>query len=115
LTKPSFYGIIDNKKTGLIMPQGVYILLTSDGARVAPSDDYDSLFDGYTSDMGKYIHRDNFVSCFGASAVMTETEAMVVAKNVAKAYNEMSDGIRVLTDYRFYSFEELKNGSASKG
>jgi hypothetical protein len=96
------------------MPQGVYILLTSDGARVAPSDDYDSLFDGYMPDMRKYIHRDNFVSCFGASAVMTEREALVVARTVAKAYNEMTDGIRVLTDYRFYTFEDLKNGSASK-
>ena len=96
------------------MPQGVYILLTSDGARVAPSDDYDSLFDGYMPDMRKYIHRDNFVSCFGASAVMTEREALAVARTVAKAYNEMTDGIRVLTDYRFYTFEDLKNGSASK-
>lgn len=96
------------------MPQGVYILLTSDGARVAPSDDYDSLFDGYMPDMRKYIHRDNFVSCFGSSAVMTEREALALARNVAKAYNEMSDGIRVLTDYRLYSFEDLKNGSASK-
>jgi hypothetical protein len=65
-------------------------------------------------DMRKYVHRDNFVACFGASAVMTEPEAMAVAKNVAKAYNEMSDGIRVLMDYRHYSFEDLKNGSASK-
>jgi hypothetical protein len=96
------------------MPQGVYILLTSDGARVASSDDYDSLFDGYMPDMRKYVHRDNFVSCFGASAVMTEREALAVARNVAKAYNEMPDGIRVLTDYRFYTFEDLKNGSASK-
>jgi hypothetical protein len=96
------------------MPQGVYILLTSDGARVAPSNDYDSLFDGYMPDMRKYIHRDNFVSCFGGSAVMTEREALAVARNVAKAYNEMPDGIHVLTDYRFYTFEDLKNGSASK-
>ena len=96
------------------MPQGVYILLTSDGARVAPLDDYDSLFDGYMPDMRKYIHRDNFISCFGASDVMTEREALTVARTMAKAYNEMPDGIRVLTDYRLYTFEDLKNGSASK-
>jgi hypothetical protein len=96
------------------MPQGVYILLTTDGARVAPLNDYDSLFDGYMPDMRKYIHRDNFVSCFGNSVVMTEREALAAARELAKIYNEMSDGIRVLTDYRFYSFEDLKNGSASK-
>jgi hypothetical protein len=45
---------------------------------------------------------------------MAEREALAVARNVAKAYNEMPDGIRVLTDYRFYTFEDLKNGSASK-
>lgn len=96
------------------MPQGVYILITTDGARVAPSNDYESLFDGYMPDMRKYIHRDNFVSCFGDSVVMTEREALAAARNLAKMYNEMPDGIRVLTDYRFYSFEDLKNGSASK-
>jgi hypothetical protein len=45
---------------------------------------------------------------------MTEREALAAARELAKIYNEMSDGIRVLTDYRFYSFEDLKNGSASK-
>jgi hypothetical protein len=65
-------------------------------------------------DMRKYIHRDNFVSCFSNSVVMTEREALAAARELAKIYNEMSDGIRVLTDYRFYSFEDLKNGSASK-
>lgn len=96
------------------MPQGVYVLLTTDGARVAPLNDYDSLFDGYMPDMRKYVHRDNLVSCFGDSAVMTERDALAAARNVAKLYTEMPDGIRVLTDYRFYSFEDLKNGAASK-
>jgi len=39
---------------------------------------------------------------------------MDCARVMAKGYGEMCDGIRVITDYRNYSFEELKNGAYSK-
>jgi len=94
--------------------RGVYIVVLRDGSRVAPLRDYDSLFDGYSESMIKYLHRENFVNAFGFCVPMTEKEAMDCARVMAKGYGEMCDGIRVITDYRNYSFEELKNGAYSK-
>lgn len=96
------------------MPQGVYVLLTTDGARIAPLDCYDDLFDGYAPNMVRYINLNVLNRCFSDSATIPPNDALVVAQSVAKVYNELADGIRVISDYRKFSFEELKNGSASK-
>jgi len=97
------------------MPQGTYILITSDGYRVTPLNDYGSLFDGYTPDMSKYLNTDKVVEAFGECRVFkTEGEVIEVARAISKAYQETEDGILVMTDYRKYSFQELKDGKASK-
>lgn len=97
------------------MPQGTYILITTDGYRVTPLNDYDSLFDGYMPDMSKYLNTNNFIQAFGdCVAFQTQAEAIEVARAISKAYKETEDGILVMTDYRKYSFQELKDGKASK-
>lgn len=94
--------------------QGIFILMTSDGFRVAPVDNYCALYDGYQDDMTQYIYLPYFQRVFGNCKVMTETDARDIAKVMAKAYNELPDGIRTLTTYRNYSFEDIMNGKASK-
>ena len=88
--------------------------MCSDGCRVAAIEDYDALFDGYAPNLTKYVNRDNLVHAFGCSVPMTEAEAIAAARAVSKVYKETQDGIYVLTSYRNFSFEDLKNGKASK-
>ena len=95
--------------------RGIYVVILRDGCRVAPLTDYDGLFDGYSESMIKYIHRDNFVNAFGFCVPMTEKEAIDCAKVMAKGYGEMCDGIRILTDYRNFTFQEIRDGAYSKG
>ena len=98
------------------MPQGTYILITSDGYRVTPLNDYDSIFDGYMQpDMSRYLNSEQVFESFGECHVFkTQSEAIEVAQALSKAYQETEDGIVVMTDYRKYSFQELKDGKASK-
>ena len=97
------------------MPQGTYILITSDGYRVTPLNDYGSLFDGYMPDMSRYLNAEKVFESFGECHVFkTQSEAIEVARALSKAYQETEDGIVVMTDYRKHSFQELKDGKASK-
>jgi hypothetical protein len=45
---------------------------------------------------------------------MTEKEALEYARVLAKGYGELCDGIRVLTDYRNFTFQEISDGAYSK-
>jgi hypothetical protein len=94
--------------------QGIFIFQTSDGFRVAPIGNYDALYDGYMSDMSQYIFIPYFEKVFGSCKALTEIEALDVAKTMAIAYNELPDGIRIVTTYRNYSFEDIMNGKVSK-
>ena len=97
------------------MPQGTYILITSDGYRVTPLNDYGSLFVGYMPDMSRYLNTEKVFEAFGECHVFkTQSEAIEVAQALSKAYRETEDGIVVMTDYRKHSFQELKDGKASK-
>ena len=93
---------------------GIYIVILRDGCRVAPLQDVDSLFDSYSPSMIRYVNASKFEEAFGFCVPMTEKEAIDCARVVAKAYRELPDGIRILTDYRNYSFEEIINGAYSK-
>jgi hypothetical protein len=65
--------------------------------------------------MSKYLNTDKVVEAFGECHVFkTQSEAIEVAQALSKAYQETEDGILVMTDYRKYSFQELKDGKASK-
>lgn len=93
---------------------GVYIVILRDGCRVAPLPDVDILFDSYSPNMIKYVNASNFQKAFGFCVPMTEKEAIECAKVITKMYRELPDGIRILTDYRNFSFEEIINGAYSK-
>ncbi len=93
---------------------GIYVVILRDGCRVAPLLEIESIFDSYAPNMIKYINAENFQQAFGFCVPMTEKEAIDCAKTIAKAYRELPDGIRILTDYRNFSFEELINGAFSK-
>ena len=88
--------------------------MTSDGFRVSVVENYESLFDGYADDMIRYVNLPNFQKVFGNCKVMSELEARGIALSMAQAYNELPDGIRTLTTYRKYSFEDIMNGKASE-
>lgn len=92
----------------------VLILMTKDGFRVAPVPCYEDLFDGYATDMTRYVNVENLKHVFGSCEALTETDAREVARMISKAYKELPDGIRTLTTYRKYTFEDLMNGKASK-
>jgi hypothetical protein len=94
--------------------QGIVIFMTSDGFRVSVVENYESLFDGYANDMIRYVNLPNFQKVFGNCKVMSELEARGIALSMAQAYNELPDGIRTLTTYRKYSFEDIMNGKASE-
>ena len=94
--------------------QGIVIFMTSDGFRVSVVENYESLFDGYADDMIRYVNLPNFQKVFGNCKVMSELEARGIALSMAQAYNELPDGIRTLTTYRKYSFEDIMNGKASE-
>lgn len=96
------------------MPQGVYVLMTSDGYRVTTLENYDSLFDGYADDMTMFINKEKLKEAFDDCVVLKFDTYLTAARSMAAVYKEMPDGIRVLTTYRNYTFEELKNGKASK-
>lgn len=94
--------------------QGIVIFITSDGCRVSVVENYESLFDGYAEDMIRYVNLSNFKKVFGNCKVMSELEARDIALSMAQSYNELPDGIRTLTTYRKYSFEDIMNGKASE-
>lgn len=94
--------------------QGIYIILLRDGCRVAAIKNYEALFEGYSSSMILYLNKEKFVEAFGFCVPMNENEARECARVMAKAYRELPDGIRTLTDYRNFSFEELRDGAYSK-
>ena len=94
--------------------QGIYIILLRDGCRVAALRDYEELFEGYSPSMIRYLNKEKFVEAFGFCVPMTEVEARECARVIAKSYRELPDGIRTLTDYRNFSFEELRDGAYSK-
>lgn len=95
-------------------PTGIYVLQTSDGFRVVPLENYDDLFDGYSPDIVRYVNSEKLEEAFGDCVVMDYAGAMVAAQTIAKMYRECEDGVFVMKDYRFYSFEDLINGKASK-
>jgi hypothetical protein len=94
--------------------RGIYVVILRDGCRVAPLRDIDELFDGYSESMIKYVNREKFADAFGFCVPMTEKEVIECARVMAKGYGELCDGIRVLTDYRNYSFQEISDGAYSK-
>lgn len=95
---------------------GIYILNTTDGYRVAYSEDYDCLYGGFNDDTLQFdLNREYLYRIFGNSDLfLTLDDAKFEAKGLSKSYDETDDGIMVIKGYRNYTFEELLNGKANK-
>jgi hypothetical protein len=95
------------------MSNGVYVLVTKDGYRVAYSDNYDALF-GRFIDAGLNYLPDvpEIKRIFGKSEVFSdESAALNVAKDISKNINETDDGIMFIRNYPEFTFEELISGN----
>lgn len=90
------------------MQNGIYILNTRDGYRVAYSDRFDNFFGNFNDAVGDYdINRDCLEGIFGNCEVINNEEsAMNVAFQLLRIMNETEDGIRIL-DYRNLDYGEL--------
>jgi hypothetical protein len=95
---------------------GIYILATKDGYRVAASDQFVYLFGAYNDDKMNYNIEVEFLNkMFGNCAVINSAkEALEAAKCISKTINETEDGIMFIDSYGQYTFEELINGKANK-
>jgi non-homologous end joining protein Ku len=95
---------------------GIYVLVTKDGYRIAASDQFVCLFGNYNDDKLNYnVEVDVLNKMFGNCATLkTAKEALEAAKCISKTLNETEDGIMFIDSYGQYTFEELMNGKANK-
>lgn len=95
---------------------GIYILKTVDGYRVAYSDKKDSLFGLYNNDTMNYdIDVDILDKIFGRCSILeTAKIALDISSSISNSVKETDDGIMFITSYGKYTFEELLNGQATK-
>ena len=95
---------------------GIYIMVTKDGYRVAASDQFVYLFGSYNDDSMNYnLETEVLQKIFGNCAVLeTAKEAIEAAKCISKTINETDDGIMFIDSYGEYTFEELLKGRANK-
>jgi hypothetical protein len=95
---------------------GIYVMVTKDGYRVAASDRFVYLFGSYNDDSMNYnIDSQVLSEMFGNCAILeTAKEALEAAKCISKTINETEDGIMFIDSYGKYTFEELMDGKANK-
>jgi len=95
---------------------GIYVLVTKDGYRVAASDQFVYLFGSYNDDSMNYnLETEVLQKIFGNCAVLeTAKDAIESAKCISKTLNETEDGIMFIDSYGKYTFEELLDGRANK-
>ena len=95
---------------------GIYIMVTKDGYRVAASDQFVYLFGSYNDDSMNYnLETEVLQKIFGNCAVLeTAKDAIESAKCISKTLNETEDGIMFIDSYGKYTFEELLDGRANK-
>jgi len=95
---------------------GIYIMVTKDGYRVAASDQFVYLYGSYNDDSMNYnLETEVLQKIFGNCAVLeTAKDAIESAKCISKTLNETEDGIMFIDSYGKYTFEELLDGRANK-
>ena len=95
---------------------GIYVLVTKDGYRVAASDQFIYLYGSYNDDSMNYnLETEVLQKIFGNCAVLeTAKDAIESAKCISKTLNETEDGIMFIDSYGKYTFEELLDGRANK-
>jgi hypothetical protein len=94
---------------------GIYVLKTSDGYRVAYSEQYDYLYGNFNDDMIRYdVDPEYLMKIFGNSElIMNKLTAEEVAIELSNKMQETDNGIMFIRDYSNYTFEELLNGKAN--
>ena len=96
------------------MSNGVYVLVTKDGYRVAYSDNYDAMLGPFIDESFNYLPEGSEIyRVFGKSDVYdTETGALEVAKEISKFFMfELDDGIMFIRNYPEFTFEEITRGN----
>ena len=80
---------------------GIYVLVTKDGYRIAASDQFVYLFGNYNDDKLNYnVEVDVLNEMFGNCATLkTAKEALEAAKCISKTLNETEDGIMFIDSY----------------
>ena len=91
---------------------GVYILQTTDGYRVAYSTEYESMLGSYDANSmrqklnGEIVHR-VFGECF---CFVNHLEAQTAARMLSVQYQYLDDGIYTIREVADQSYEEVING-----
>ena len=91
---------------------GVYILETTDGYRVAYSTEYESMLDSYDANSmrhklnGEIVNR-VFGECF---CFVNYLEAQTAARMLSVQYQYLDDGIYTIREVADQSYEEVING-----
>jgi hypothetical protein len=95
------------------MSNGVYVLVTKDGYRVAYGEDYDSLFGTFNdTDMNYNPNSDVILALFGKSRVFADEKSVLQAAfDISKRIDETDDGIMFVNNYPNFTFEELISGN----
>lgn len=98
------------------MSDGVYILETKDGYRVAYCRDYDDFFVAFDDATLDYVpHVPRFKTVFGNCKVFNDkNDALNEAFDIDKQLIETIDGIMFIDNYHNMTFEELVNGKATQ-
>lgn len=97
------------------MSDGIYILETKDGYRVAYYREYDDFFGSYDDNTLNYPPNSaKFKYVFGQCTVHKNSDdALSEAFQINKKYDEPEYGIMFIKNYRNMTFEELVNGNAA--
>jgi hypothetical protein len=98
------------------MSDGVYILETKDGYRVAYCRDYDDFFVAFNDSTLNYSPNGaRFKLVFGKCKVFDDKkDAMNEAFDIVKTIGQTDDGIMFIGDYLSYTFEDVINGKATQ-
>lgn len=97
------------------MSDGVYILRTKDGFRVAYCDAYYDFFGPFNdATMNFRANGNKFLSVFGKSEMYPdEKSALEAAFGISRVIDETDDGVMFIENYPDYTFEELTSGKAA--
>lgn len=97
------------------MSDGVYVLRTRDGFRVAYSDNYDEFFGPFNdATMNFRTNGNKFLNVFGKSEVYPDEKSVLEAAfGISRVIDETDDGVMFIENYPNYTFEELTSGKAT--
>jgi hypothetical protein len=97
------------------MSDGVYVLVTKDGYRVAYAKNYDAFFGPFIDEGFNYKpNGERLKEVFGNCELFAdEKTALTAANGISKIIDETDDGVMFIKNYPNYTFEELISGKAA--